>query len=147
MRLPAHPKYLPKQRHVGRFWDTNEMMEILSIYHGSTAQNYPHTWSYRTLIAVHRAQQISNALRKGYGPDWKCLSKEKDRNGAPTGRWIQEKGLSIKAEVLEYSHRGRLPLGALQLAAAQLREVEFKLWINSHVEQELKKRPRLLAAE
>lgn len=104
------------------------MMEVLSIHHGSVAARFPKTWRYRTLIAVHRAQNSVIMHRKGYGPDWKE---------------------EIRGELLRYLELGRLPLQALQLAGDWLREAERKNWISSRTKRFAAKsvKIKLIAAE
>lgn len=120
MALPPPPYLRPKQRHGRRFWRTDDMMELLSLYWGSTKEAYPKSWQYRTLIAVHREQQTHNAYRRGYGPDWKA---------------------SIKREVLEYTTSGRLPLDALRLAAKGIRMMERRMWATSVAERRVLQKP------
>ncbi len=132
MRMPSAPMFRPMQRHAGRFWDTAEVMELLSVYYGATSATYPITWQYRTLIAIHRANDITNAYRKGYGPDWKCLKKHEVKGKV---QWIKDAGFSIKDDLLEYGRQGRIPFQALQLAAVEIRKVEFERWVNLMVEK------------
>lgn len=134
MRMPSPPKFCPHQRYAGRFWDTSDVMELLSMYYGATTQVYPKTWQYRTLIAIHRANDISNAYRKGYGPDWKCLTKNEVDGKV---QWIKVKnsGFAIKDDLLEYLGQGRVPFQALQIAAAEIRKVEFATWVTARVER------------
>lgn len=146
MRMPLAPRYCVQQRYLNRFWRTEDMLEILSIYYGIAAEAYPRTWHYRTLIAVHRAQHSTNAYGKGYGPDWKCIKKEKDSDGEWTGRWLQDNGIAIKHEVLEYAKKGRLPLSALEFAAKHIREAELRAWVIKRA-QAMADASLLLAAE
>lgn len=125
MSLPPPPKHLPKQRHAGRFWNTDDVMELLSTYHGSPAVEYPKTWQYRTLVTLHRELNTAVAHRKGYGPDWKA---------------------EIKGPLLEYVRQGKIPFQALAFAATHIRGLELKLWADTQVQHLQKKRGRLSAA-
>lgn len=140
MKLPPLPRLRPKQRHGRRFWRTDDMMELLSLYHGSTKEAYPRSWQYRTLIAVHREQHSASPYGKGYPYDWKCIKKEKDINGEWTGRWLPDSGVAIKREVLEYTVSGRLPLSALQLAAEGIRMMERRIWATFVAERRVRRR-------
>jgi hypothetical protein len=107
MELPPEPPLLKKQRYVSRFWDTADMLEALSIYYGCTCAQYPYTWKYRTLIAVHREQYTDRFTRKGYGKDWKE---------------------DVKPDVVQYTEAGRLPLTALKRGAEFIRQADQTVW-------------------
>lgn len=131
MRLPQPLILRSKQRTAFRFFDTAKMMDFLSVYYGTKNSIYTNTWGYRTLIAIHREQQIKNMYRKGYGVDWKCI-----RRAVKDGReqWIPDKaGIGIKEEVLISISTGKLPLVALTQGSALLREIEQKVYIEMHV--------------
>lgn len=123
MKIPKAPKLLEKQRTSGRFFETSEMMDILSVYYGCRNQLYARTWQYRTLIAVHREQGAKSTLRKAYGADWKGLRKYVDING--NARWTEEGCICIKRDVIEYTQSGKLPLIALQRGAEFIRTEEM----------------------
>src|SRR3989338_7106338 len=106
MLIPSPPMFLPKQRYAGRFWDTDDVMELLSIYYGARRAIYPVTWQYRTLISIQRAQDATNAYRKGYGPDWKSL-KKKEVGGVV--HWVPDNGFAIKATCSSMAGRGESP--------------------------------------
>jgi len=145
MLIPSPPMFLPKQRYAGRFWDTDDVMELLSIYYGARRAIYPVTWQYRTLISIQRAQDATNAYRKGYGPDWKSL-KKKEVGGVV--HWVPDNGFAIKSDLLEYGRQGRVPFKALQLAAVEIRKVEFERWVASRIEHRADERqPIPIAAE
>lgn len=124
MDTPSAPRMRPKQRYAGRFWDTESLMEIMSIYHGTSGGQYNRTRHYRTLISIHREQNNTHAYRKGYGPDWKA---------------------EIKPDLLEYMEQGRLPFTTLKFAAEFVRQAELKAWVESHIVEEGEH--ALLAAE
>jgi hypothetical protein len=115
MQFAPKPHHLLLQRYAHRFWNTANMMEILSIHHGNPQSLYPRTWQWRTLIAVHRQQNTASAYRKGYGPDWKG---------------------EIKGDLLEYAKSGKLPFQALELGAQWLREAERKVWIERQTDEQ-----------
>ncbi len=144
MRMPALPTLRPLQRYAGRFWNTTQMMELLSIYYGAPAGAYPRTWQYRTLIAIHREKNSQSAYRKGYGPDWKSLVKV-ERDGKTW--WVPDKGFAIKDDVTEYGMQGKVPLTALQTAAAHIRKVEYAVWVSRQIERETGVRALPIAAE
>lgn len=125
MSLPPLPKQLPKQRHAGRFWNTDDVMELLSIYHGTRTAEYQKTWQYRTLITLHRELNSAAGHRKGYGPDWKY---------------------EIKGTLLEYVRQGKIPFQALAFAATHIRELELKAWADTRIQRLQKKRECLAAA-
>jgi hypothetical protein len=100
---------------------------------------YPRTWQYRTLIVIHRDQTSTNMYGKGYGPDWKCIKKEKDADGVWTGRWLRDNGFAIKDDLIDYTAKGRLPLRALQLAAGELRRVQMAMWVNARMKRLVEK--------
>ena len=114
MELPPEPLFLEKQRYVSRFWDTADMLEALSIYYGSTWAQYPRTWKYRTLIAVHREQYSDRFSRKGYGPDWRE---------------------DVKPDVIEYTKAGKLPLTALRRGAEFIRQADQIAWTLSRAKR------------
>lgn len=122
MRFPPLPPLSTKQRTAGRFFETSEMMDILSVYYGMRNPIYPQSWQYRTLIAVHRAQGMKGTLRHAYGADWKGRRRYM-KNGVPT--WTEEGCISIKRDVLEYTQSGRLPLIALERGAELIRAEEM----------------------
>lgn len=107
MRLPNEPVFLRVQRHSGRFWKTDEMLHVLAMYFGFTCKNYPCTWQYRALIAIHRDQHSVSMYRRGYGRDWHA---------------------EIRPDLVEYTQRGKLPLAGLTRAAALIRQAELVAW-------------------
>lgn len=127
MFFPPAPTLVPQQRFAGRFWDMTDLMEVLGVYHGSTAVVYPYTWQYRTLIAVHRAIYNTLPYRKGWGKDWKA---------------------DIKKDMVAYLKTGTLPVLAMPYAAERVREAEFLRWAYSRAKRlERASAPTLLAAE
>ncbi len=123
MRFPPSPPLREKQRTAGRFFETSEMMDVLSVYYGMRNPVYSRSWQYRTLIAVHRAQGMKGALRHAYGADWKGRRRYV-KNGIPC--WTEEGCISIKRDVLEYTLCGRLPLIALERGAELIRAEEMR---------------------
>lgn len=147
MALPPQPPLKARQRYAGRFWNTDEIMESLALYYGVSPEVYPRTLGYRVLIAVHREQNSTKTHGKGYGADWKCLKAERDKNGVMTGRFVPDTGFPIKRDVLEYARLGKIPLNALQRAAASIREVEQKVWIEEMAARRRSHIPLRIAAE
>jgi len=114
--LPPPPKMQELHRYDLRFWNTRDMMEVLAVYYGATAKQYPYTWWYRTLIRVHRAEQeLTNYTRKGYGKDWKD---------------------TIKRLLIEFLQEGTLPPQAKKHGAELIRSVEVRMWGETHVARE-----------
>lgn len=97
-----------RHRFSGRFWDPYEILELLSIYYGSTCDQFPRTWQYRTLIGIHREKYSDRYTRKGYGPDWKE---------------------DIKDDVQAFMSRGQLPTIALRRGAESIRQAEQTAWM------------------
>ena len=94
--MPLAVLTFARHRFSGRSWDPHEILEILSIYHGSTREQFPRTWQYRTLIGVHREKYSDQYTKKGYGPDWKA---------------------DIKEDIQDFMSRGMLPMIVLRRGA------------------------------
>jgi hypothetical protein len=107
MQFPANINFAPFHWHAGRFWNTGEMVDVLSIHYGATPARYKKSWLFRTLIAIYREQYLQRAYGKGYGKDW------------------QE---HIKPDLLEYTKEGRMPLVALRRAADFIRQADMLAW-------------------
>ena len=125
------PLLLPKQKCGDRYWNTADMLDVLSVYYGISQILYRGTWRYRALIAVHRHQYSVNMYGKGYGKDWKA---------------------EIKKDILEYTKNGRLPMVALKFESAQIREADLQMWRESYAQRRANQegifaQPQLVAAE
>ncbi len=115
--MPLAVLTFARHRFSGRSWDPHEILEILSIYHGSTREQFPRTWQYRTLIGVHREKYSDQYTKKGYGPDWKA---------------------DIKEDIQDFMSRGMLPMIVLRRGAETIRQAEQTAWMMARAKKSLK---------
>jgi len=123
MKMPLAVLRFAKHRFSGRSWDPYEILDILSIYHGSTQHQFPRTWQFRTLIGVHREKYSDRYTRKGYGPDWKA---------------------DIKDDIQAFMTRGMLPTIALRRGAQAIRQAEQTVWMMARVKKSLEDKKPLV---
>lgn len=111
MKWPRKPRFLATQHWNGRRYDTGDMLDVLTTYHGIGMRRKirVQSWHWRLLIRLHREEneRHAGAGRKGYGKDWRE---------------------NIKPAVIDYEMRGRLPYHALEFAAKQILTAEMDLW-------------------
>lgn len=131
-----------KQRFDGALFDIGEVMEVLAIYYstvsicehaGSAVRRYPRSWQRRTLIKACRGEYSTVAYGLGYGADWlgrKVIERPGQKPEVKIGR-------AVKSEVLDSENENRIPVYAMKIAAAQIRQANMLAWMlarNEHKE-------------